>query len=221
MFKSKTFFSLISSAIVIIFSGIIIVSCSFNNENEPEESNVFSEQLSLGNDTVLIETNTPIIQKSSISSVSEKTREIMNLSVGWQTRASEDTDVYYLYDEWTEKWAYAVANPTESSCIFECYGSNTQEPIFIIFEQVDTNEFVTKDESGNILRHFTYDPDKRELKTYNNLSTRGMSTRDKILCNTMFAMANYIICEGLAIPTGGASLLVGIGFAVASTYICD
>ncbi len=48
-----------------------------------------------------------------------------------------------------------------------------------------------------------------------------MSCQDKILCNSMFAAANYLVCEALAVPTGGASLVVALGFAVASTYICD
>lgn len=132
------------------------------------------------------------------------------------------TDVFFLYDEWTEKWAYAVENPnTSNSWIFECYGSNTQVALIILFEQIDTNEFITRDENGNILRYFLYDPEKRELWTYNDTSTRSMSTQDKILCNSMFAAASYLVCEALAVPTAGGSLLVGLGFAVVSTYICD
>lgn len=51
--------------------------------------------------------------------------------------------------------------------------------------------------------------------------TRGMSTQDKILCNSMFSAAAFLVCEALAVPSGGASLLVGLGFTVASTYVCD
>jgi hypothetical protein len=69
-------------------------------------------------------------------------------------------------------------------------------------------------------KEFTYNPEKRELWTYNNM-TRGMSTQDKILCNSMFSAAAFLVCEALAVPSGGASLLVGLGFTVASTYVCD
>ena len=137
-----------------------------------------------------------------------------------QTRSNDNPEVYYVYDEWTEKWAYAIS--TESnSCVFECHGNNSDIPLIIIFEEVDTNEFVTKDENGNILRHFSYDPEKCELWTFNEYDTRGMSNRDKILCNSMFTAASFLVCEALAVPTGGASLLVGLGFAVASTYVCS
>lgn len=79
---------------------------------------------------------------------------------------------------------------------------------------------VTKDENGEILRHFTYDPEKHELWTYNDLTTRGMSKKDLILCNSMFTAAGFLVCEALAVPTGGWSLAVGLGFTVASYYIC-
>ncbi len=221
MFKSKTFFVLIFSAVAIIITSMIAVSCTSNeNEDVPVSNNSIGEELTIGNDTIYVETEVPIIQKSTISSVSDKTRELIELSIPSNTRSNEETEIYYLYDEWTEKWAYAIS--TEShSCIFECYGAHSDTPLIIIFEEVDTNEFVTKDENGNVLRHFSYDPEKRELWTFNEFGTRGMSTQDKILCNSMFAAANYLVCEALAVPTGGASLVVALGFAVASTYICD
>lgn len=222
MFKSKTtIFTLIFSAMAIIVSSLIAISCTSNDE-VPMSNNSIAEEIAIDNDTIYVETEAPIIQKSTIDSVSDKTIDILKTFNVSQTRSTSDNEVYYLYDETTEKSAYAIANPSNSKeWIFECYGINTQDPKIILFEQVDTYEFVTKDEMGNILRYFTYDPEKRELWTYNRPSSRGMSTQDKILCNSMFSVAGFLVCEALAVPTGGASLLVGLGFTAASTYICD
>lgn len=222
MFKSKTaIFTLIFSALAIIGSSVIAISCTSNDE-VPMSNNSIAEEFAIDNDTIYVETDAPIIRKSTIGSVSDKTLDVLKTFNVSQTRSTSDSEVYYLYDETTEKFAYAIANPSNSKeWIFECYGRNTQDPKIILFEQVDTYEFVTKDEMGNILRYFTYNPEKRELWTYNRPSTRGMSTQDKILCNSMFSAAGFLVCEALAVPTGGASLLVGLGFTVASTYICD
>jgi len=121
----------------------------------------------------------------------------------------------------TEKSAFAIANPSVTdSWIFECYGREKEGSVIILFEQIEPNEFVAKDKDGNILRHFTYNPGKRELWTYNS-TTRGMSKRDQILCNSAFSALGWLIGEVFAIPSGGTSLLVGIGFTVASSYICE
>lgn len=222
MLKSKTsIFTLFFSALAIIISGVIVISCT-SNEEVPMSNNSTAEEIAIDNDTIYVETEAPIIQKSTIGAVSDKSQNVLKSLNVSQTRSTSDNEVFYLYDETTEKYAYAISNPSNSKeWLFECYGSNTKEPIIILFEQVDSNQFVTKDEKGNILRYFTYDPEKRELWTYNRPTTRGMSTQDKILCNSMFAAANILVCEALAVPTGGASLLVGLGFAVASTYVCD
>lgn len=197
-------------------------SCVYNNDTFELNDQEITDIQDIGNDTIIIDTEAPIIQKSTLNFVSEKTKSLLSKISTSITRSTSEPTVYFLYDETSEKSAYAIKNPNASdSWIFECYGSNTNKSLTIFFEQIEPNKFVTKDTDGKILRHFTYDPEKRELWTYNQTTSRGMSTQDKILCNSMFAAANYLVCEALAVPTGGASLLVGLGFAVASTYICD
>lgn len=220
MFKQKTPFTLIFSAIAIATTAVIAIACT-SQEDMPESGTSIAEKSVMDNDTIYIEAGAPVITKSDISSISVKTFELVQSLTSSPTRSTSDTEIYYLYDDMTEKSAFAIANPeVQDSWIFECYGRKKKDPVVIFFEQVEPNVFVTKDKEGNILRYFTYYPDKRELWTYNN-QTRGMSTQDKILCNSMFSGLAFLTCEALAIPTGGASLLVGLGFTVASTYVCD
>ena len=220
MFNSKTKFSLISSALAVIATSAIAIACT-SQEDIPESSASIVENNTMLNDTILIETDAPLIQKSNMGSVSVKTYNLIQSLSGSTTRSDATPEVYYLYDDMTEKSGYAIANPNVANgWIFECSGRGKEDPVIILFEQIEPNKFVTKDKEGNILRYFTYNPEKRELWTYNNM-TRGMSAQDKILCNSMFSAAAFLVCEALAVPSGGASLLVGLGFTVASTYVCD
>lgn len=220
MFKQKTIFTLIFSAITIAATAVIAIACT-SQEDMPESGESIAEESVMDNDTIYIKTEAPIIKNSDIASVSVRTYDLVQSLTASSTRSTSDTEVYHLYDDMTEKSAFAIANPSVADgWIFECYGREKKDPVIILFEQIESNVFVTKDKDGNILRYFTYDPEKRELWTYNN-QTRGMSTQDKILCNSMFSAASFLVCEALAVPTGGASLLVGLGFTVAATYVCD
>lgn len=220
MFKQKTTFALIFSAIAIAATAVIAIACT-SQEDMPDSGISIVEESAMDNDTIYIETEAPIIRNSDIASISVRTYDLVQSLTDFSTRSTSDTEVYYLYDDMTEKSAFAIANPSVADgWIFECYGREKKEPVIILFEQVESNVFVTKDKDGNILRYFTYDPDKRELWTSNN-QTRGMSKRDQILCNSAFTTLGWLIGEALAIPSGGTSLLMGLGFTVASSYICE
>ena len=78
MFKSKTFFVLIISAVAIIISSMIVVSCT-SSEDVAESNNSIGEEFTMGNDTIYVETEAPIIKKSTIGSVSDKTRDLVEL----------------------------------------------------------------------------------------------------------------------------------------------
>lgn len=172
-------------------------------------------------DTLYFETEVPSIQLSNEDKLSDATKKRLSLLPNFKSRSVSDLNVYYLRDEVSEKSAYAVTSENSpNTCVFECYGSNSEPSKIIIIEKIEDNIYVSKNIDGEILRYFSYDEMKHELWTYNESNTRGMSKRDQIMCNSAFTAAGWLIGEALAIPTGGTSLLVGIGFTIASSYIC-
>lgn len=187
--------------------------------DDPIDDENLSELPSLGNDTLFINTSAPVITASDINSISDKAKELVRKQ-GGSTRASE-LEVYKLEDDMILKNGYAIENPDKAnSWIIECTGRNSEEPLVIIFEQIDENIFVAIDENGDVMRKFFFDPTNKTLWTYNEEETRGRSKRDQILCGGAFEAAGWLLCEALAVPSGGASLLIGIGFTVAAAYVC-
>ena len=60
MFNSKTKFSLISSALAVIATSAIAIACT-SQEDIPESSASIVENNTMLNDTILIETDAPLI----------------------------------------------------------------------------------------------------------------------------------------------------------------
>lgn len=200
--------------------GITTVGCSSIDE-APTTSNGVEAEYANSNDTIIIKADSPLVKTVGMGEVPVKTLKLLESAEGSITRSENQPDVFYMYDDMTEKSAFAVQNPhNDQEWIYECQGRDNGESVIIRFEQIGPNEYVTKDENGEILRYFSYDPEKGELWTYNN-DTRAMSKRDRILCSTTFTALGWLIGEALAVPTGGASLLMSVGFCVATEYICN
>lgn len=143
----------------------------------------------------------------------------------FQTRSisTDELEINYLYDKESEKSATVISNPAvPNTWVYECYGKDSETPLIMIFEEVGKNSFVIKNEAGEVLRSFTYNPESNEMWTYEpQVQSRARSEQDKFLCGAAFTAACFLVCEALAVPTGGASLAVGLGFYAASYYICD
>lgn len=225
--KTKLILSL--SAIALIAS-VVMIGCSDTDEKDVDQSQLVDGSLTRGdeedsslisNDTIILEFKVPTINELDVNAISADEKKIvMDLYATSGDASPEKLKAYKLKDKISYKHAIAVEIPgNPNAWLYECYSADNKECVRIIFEQISDKEFVTKDENGHFLRKFIFDPERNELWTYNQ-STRGRSMRDKLLCNGMFAAACFVFCEALAVPSGGWSLLVGIGFAVASTYIC-
>lgn len=211
-------------ALSLVLSGtciaIVMTSCSQRDEivDNLETSEEYSYTRS---DTLYFEAEVPTIQLSNKNMLSDATKNRLSILPNFKSRSESDLNVYYLKDKISEKCAYAVTSENcPNMCIFECYGSYSESATIIIIEQIDDNVYVSKNIEGEILRYFIFDDITHELWTYNESDTRGMSKRDQIMCNSAFTAAGWLIGEALAIPTGGTSLLVGLGFTIASSYIC-
>lgn len=213
----------ITCTAIALITTMLFCSVGCSSQEEPAESVVSINGLTLRNDTIYITTDASTIQKSDMNSVPTDLRYVLESTNPSRSsiELNEDMEVYYFQDEVMARDAYAIADPTApNSCIIECESTISDASVIISFEQVSDNEFIALDEDGELLRTFYYDPETQELWTSND-PTRKLSRQDRILCGTMFTALNVLISDALAIPSGGASLLLGLGCQVAAMYVCD
>lgn len=212
----------VSAAIAISLPLFISSACSSDNDEMPQPVAEIDETVYSSNDTIYIDGEISDMHKSDMSAVSSQLKDFIADKITPASRAMSELDVYSFYDENTEKSGYAIAHPSKpNTWIYECQSNSSDTSIIMIFEETSANEFVIKDENGEVLRTFTYDPEARELWTFNSQdpTSRAFSSRS-FLCNTAFTAAAFLVCEALAVPSGGATLAVGLGFVVASSYLC-
>lgn len=220
MLNVKRFSFLHVAITIFLFASTLITGCT-SQEDAPKNETTNTTDSSLIGDTIFLDTDAPIIEKSEMNSISNRTLNILKSFNNNISRSDNNLDIYHFTDTTTNKQAYAIAHPAlENAWIYECYVLDTDEPTILIFEQLDSTNFVIKDEYGVELRSFTFKSDELELWTYNNSISR-LSRQDSFLCGAAFTAACVLVGEAFAIPSGGASLAVSMGFFTASFYICN
>ncbi len=220
LFKTKFVLS-VSTVIAISLPVFLSTACS-SDEDAPRSSVQYIETNYSNNDTVYVDGAISDMHKTDFDAASPSLKEFVATSLPSASRAIGDLEVYSFLDETSEKEAIAIGSPSKPNVwIYECQSRRTGESVIIIFEEISSNEFVVKDEKGEVLRTFTYNPEAHELWTFDpqNPTSRAFSSRS-FLCNTAFSAAAFLVCEALAVPSGGATLAVGLGFVVASSYLC-
>lgn len=215
-------FILAFASVCMLMSAVCVISSCSSSDNEDEPNNELTERFDSVGDTIYVDMEAPVISKISSSELPQQTQSLYN-SFKPLSRTYDDVEIYHLYDELTDKSAYAMPHPSLANVwVYECYNGELDHSIILMFEQVSENEFVVRDENGNILRSFIYNPETMELWTYNSiLSRRELSGEDKFMCGTAFVAACFVVGEALAVPTGGASFALSLGFFALSSYICD
>lgn len=221
MFKLNSTCKILTATFIFLSATSVFISCSSEDET-PISQDFHTNDTMADSDTIYIDTETPEIRKADINSCSMQTQVLISSFESHTARSTNELDVFYFYDPLTDRSAYAIEHPTMSNTwIYECRSNNNGECTNIIFQQLSDNKFAVINEEGEELRTFSFNPETNELWTYNRISRRQLSSQDSFLCGTAFTAACYLVGEAFAVPSGGASLALSMGFFVASYYICD